>query len=600
MALAPAGAAIAESSARVDKIIVGATKTPHTLGDVPVAADVVTREELQERNVRTVQEALENVTGMAVEAVASMYNERGGLVSMQGLEPRHTLILIDGQRLQGGHQNAIDMQQISIEMIERIEIVKGPASALYGSEAMGGVINIVTRDAPKKPEFSGSLGIGTRGTMIGRVSAGTGNEHVGAHVNYTYGETEGINKDNDPFQEHILQGTFSINLAERAKLKVKPYYSIHEATALDPEVTQERYGGSTLLTWEPDELSSIKLRGSYFSYHNLAEDESTDTILSNTEFEATFSRLLFSTHLVTAGYQYWLDDRDSESQQLFLNQDTHSIYLQDEIDLSPVVFVLGGRLDFHDLWGEEFNPRASLMYKANDKLTFRASVGTAFKAPSLLKLYGFTHPGSITMYAIGNPDLKPEKSVGYQAGIDYQICKGASANVSVFRNDIEDLIDTKVQFFPPGPPWLWQYGEMTFSNVEEAMTQGVEVNLRSCVTNNITARLGYTYLDTENKLTGMELTYRPNHKLAAGVHVDIPDFGARLDFETFYTGERWEDDDNTMKLDDFWIFSASAAKEVGEHAEVFVKVDNVFNEKNIEDDYNIDGREFFAGVKLNF
>ena len=455
-ATTPVGSALAESSAEVEKIIVSATKTPHTLGDVPVAAEVITREELQERNVRTVQEALEISTTLVVESTSG-YNNRG-LIGMQGLEPRHTLVLIDGQRVQGGHQNAMDIQQVSIEMIERIEIVKGPASALYGSEAVGGVINIITRDAPKEPEFSGSLGMGTRGTTIGSVSAGAGTENIGGHINYTYRESEGIDKDLDPYYEHVLQGTLSFDLSDKADLKIKPYYSFYEATALDPEVTQERYGVNTLFSWRPDELSTIRLRGSYFNYHLLEADESTDTILSNTEFEAGFSRLLFGSHLVTAGYEYWLDDRDSESQQLFLNQELHSVYLQDEIDLSPVVLVLGGRLDMHEDWGEEFNPRASLMYDATDKLTFRASVGTGFKAPSLLKLNGFQHGRII---AHGNPDLKPEKSVGYQAGVDYKFCKGVSAGVSVFRNDIEDLIET-----------IFRFPNMYFDNVEEAMDPG--------------------------------------------------------------------------------------------------------------------------------
>ncbi|MCG8345483.1 MAG: TonB-dependent receptor plug domain-containing protein, partial [Chlorobiales bacterium] len=101
-ATTPVGSALAESSAEVEKIIVSATKTPHTLGDVPVAAEVITREELQERNVRTVQEALEISTTLVVESTSG-YNNRG-LIGMQGLEPRHTLVLIDGQRVQGGHQ----------------------------------------------------------------------------------------------------------------------------------------------------------------------------------------------------------------------------------------------------------------------------------------------------------------------------------------------------------------------------------------------------------------------------------------------------------------------------------------------------------------
>lgn len=574
--------------AALDKIVVSATKTPHTLGDVPVAAEVITREELLERNVRTVQEALEKTTGLVVEANSGSYGDKGH-VSIQGLELRHTLVLIDGQRILGGHQNAIDLQQISIEMIERIEIVKGPASALYGSDAMGGVINIITRGAPDKPEFSGSLAMGTRSTTIGTVSAGTGSEHVGAQVNYTFRESEGIDEDYDPYTEHIVQGTVSFNLSDKMDLDIKPYYSYQEMT--EDERFQERYGLNALFKWQPDEYSTARVRGSFFEYQHWTEDRSTDYVLDNYELEVGYSRLLFERHLVSAGYELWQEERDDDGKLLYLDQVLHSFYLQDEIDLSPVVLVFGARLDSHEKWGEEINPKASLMYKASDDLTFRASVGTAFKAPSLLKLYGDFRMGPYLLHA--NPDLEPEKSVGYQAGVDYAFSKDVTAKVSLFRNELEDLIATRIVRRGP-PPW-----GMYWENVEDATTQGIEVNLGARLTDDLSAKLGYTLLDTEDNDTGKELAHRPDHKLFAGVDFRIPATDIRMHVESSYTGERWDDDDNTERLDDFWVWSATIAKEFGEHAEVFVKIDNIFGEEDIEDEYDIDGTEFLAGVRVD-
>ncbi|WP_232319810.1 TonB-dependent siderophore receptor [Prosthecochloris sp. HL-130-GSB] len=142
LAVVLVGASLGEASAAgpddpaLDKIVVTATKTPHTLGDVPVAAEVITREELEARNVQTLQEALEQQTGLIVESNSSGWGDKGK-VSIHGMDQRHTLVLVDGQRVLGGHQDGIDLQQISIGMVERIEILKGPASALYGSDAMG-------------------------------------------------------------------------------------------------------------------------------------------------------------------------------------------------------------------------------------------------------------------------------------------------------------------------------------------------------------------------------------------------------------------------------------------------------------------------------
>ena len=589
LAALPLRDVLSESRATVDKIVVSATKTPHTLGDVPVAAEVITREELLEENIQTVQQALEKVTGITVEANSGSWGNKGN-VMIRGFDARHTLVLIDGQRILGGHQNAVDFQQISIEMIERIEILKGPSSALYGSDAMGGVINIITRGAPDKPEFSGSLAMGTRSTTIGNVSAGAGSGKVGGRVNYTYRESEGVDKEVDPYHEHILQGTLSFDLSDKMDLDIKPYYSYHDMEKQDRY--QERYGFNALFKWQPDEYSTARIRGSLFDYHHWTEDKSTDYVLDDYELEIGYSRLLFEKHLVSAGYEFWQEERDDESKSLLVDQNLHSFYLQDEIDLSPVVLVLGARLDAHESWGEEISPKASVMYKASDALTFRASVGTAFKAPSLLKLYGDWMMGPYMVHA--NPDLKPEKSLGYQAGAEYAFSKNVTGKVSLFRNDLEDLIDTRIVKAGPRPPW-----DMYFENVDEAMTQGVEVNLNAHLSSNISARAGYTLLDTENKLTGKELARRPDHKFFAAMDFKIPTADIRMCIESLYTGERWDNAANTIRLDDFWIWSVSAAKEFSEHTEVFVKVNNIFDEKDIEDEYDIDGVELLAGVKVN-
>jgi len=582
------GNALAEPhSASVDKIIVSATKTPHTLGDVPVAAEVITREELLERNVRTVPEALEQVTGIVIDANSGSWGDKGK-AGLQGLDPSHSLVLVDGQRILGGHENAVDLQQISIDMIERIEIVKGSASALYGSDAIGGVINIITRKAPSGPEFSGSLAMGSRGTTEGSFSAGAGSKTVKGRLQYTYRESDTFDEVYR-YGEHILQGTVSFDLAEHAGLDIKPYYSYQEMP--EEERTQERQGLNVLYNWEPDDRSSLRVRGSYFDYQQWTADRSTDYSLDNYEFEIGYSRMILDRHLLTAGYEFWLEKRDDEGKDLDIDQELHSVYLQDEIDLAPVVVVLGARLDAHEEWGEEINPKASLMYTLSEGLKLRASVGTAFKAPSLLKLYGDGWMmGPFLMHS--NPELEPEKSVGYQAGIEYAVNRDVDAEVSFFRNDIEDLIVERIVYGMPLP------FDIYWENVEKAMTQGVEVNLKTRLSDGISARIGYTWLDTEDKDTGNELTYRPEHKLFAGLDFRIRSAGLGLHLETKYTGERWEDDDNTLRLDDYWICNASLTKELGEHVQAFVRVDNIFDERNIEDEYDIDGIEFLAGVRM--
>lgn len=585
-----AGEAQAETgtqTAILDKIVVSATKTPHTLGDVPVDAEVITREELLKRNVQTAQDALDQTAGVIVEKNSGSWGDKGK-VRVYGLDQRFTLILVDGQRLLGGHQNGIDLQQISIDMIERIEILKGPSSALYGSDAVGGVVNIITRKGTDKPEVSGSLAMGSRGTVVGSVSGGAGSENLKTRFNYTYRESDGIDREYDSYTEHILQGTVSLKLADNAEFTLKPYYSFQDMS--EQEVNQERYGLNAFMDWRPDDKSTLRFRGSLFDFSYWTDDRSEDYALDNYELELLYSRILFDKHLLTAGYEFWNERRDDTGKALKMDQTLHSFYLQDEIDCSPVVLVLGGRLDSHERWGDEFNPKASIMLKATDDLKFRASVGRAFKAPSLLKLYADWMMGPFHVHP--NPDLKPEKSFGYQAGVEYAINRDIVLKATWFRNDIEDMIRT-ITVYGSRPPY-----NMYYENIDEAMTQGMELNFDARFSECVSARIGYTWLDTEDKLTGYELIYSPESKFVSGLDLTLCPADLTLGLEAAWTGEPYTDVDNTDKLEGFWVCNASLTKKFSDQAEAFIRVDNIFGEKDITDEYNIDGTEFLAGLRV--
>ena len=166
-----ASMAQAKEVVELEKTVITATKTMHTLGDVPVAAEVITKEEIKAKNIKTVQDALKYLSGIKVDKFCGGWGDKGKM-QIQGLSANYTLILVDGQKYHGGHGEGVDLHSIPIEMIERIEILKGPASALHGSDAIGGVINIITKSAPKKPMFSASTSFGTRNTQVHEASGG--------------------------------------------------------------------------------------------------------------------------------------------------------------------------------------------------------------------------------------------------------------------------------------------------------------------------------------------------------------------------------------------------------------------------------------------
>ncbi|MEW6102825.1 MAG: TonB-dependent receptor [bacterium] len=578
---------LAEEAIELEKVVVTATKGERVLKDVPVRTEVITSKEIEAKNIKTVQEALKYLTGVKINKSCCSWGDKGK-IELQGLDEKHTLILVDGQRILGGHRNAVDLQQISIEMVERIEVVKGPASALYGSDAVGGVVNIITKSAPLKPIFSTSASFGAHGTQIHEVSGGFKKDRFGGFLNYTYRESEGVSKETDQYWESIFQGSFQYEFTQESKLTLKPYYS--EQRMKYEGRKQERFGLNSIWEWATDELSKLSLRGSLFNYKHLTADKKSDWDNDNYEVELNYSRLLFDKYTLTGGYQLLKEDEDDRGKKYKADQTINSFFIQDEMNFAPFTFVLGTRLDKHDKWGREVNPKASLLYKVIDDLKLRASVGTGFKAPPLVRLYADGwRMGPYLVHA--NPDLKPEDSIGYQVGAEYKFSEKLLTELSLFRNELKNLMSYRIVKKPSPPPY-----DMYWENVDKARTQGIELNLTSQLVENLTTKLGYTFLDTKDESTGKELTYKPKHKLSLELGYEIPKIELSINLEGEYIGRRY--DSNYNRLEGYTIFNLALTKDIGKHAQVFARVDNIFGKKNISDEYDIDGTEFMGGLKV--
>lgn len=570
------------------QVVVTATKTEHTLGDVPVAVDVVTQEDFRKRNVTTVQEALELLTGVRVVENSSSWGNKGN-VEIQGMNANHTLILVDGQKMVGGH-NAVDLQQISLDMVERIEIVQGPASALYGSEAVGGVINIITKSAPEKPFVSLENFLGSRGRRKHSVTAGASTEKLGTLVSYGYNESDGVHASTDRFKEHFFDATFDYKFSPQLKWTLKPHYSHNKMNS--EERVQERLGLNSLVEWSPDELSKLSLRGSMLNYQHWTKDKSSNWDNDTYEGEINYSRLMFDRHTLMTGIHITEEEIEDLGKAYNADQTLYSYYLQDEIDLDPFVLVLGARIDEHDRWDTQVNPKFSLLYKVNEDLKLRGSVGTAFRAPSLAKLYADGwRMGPYMVYA--NPDLEPEESLGYQLGGEYRISKKFLTKLSLFRNEVDDLINYTLGSGYPMP--------MNWVNIDEAVMQGVEWSLDALLTDRLTANIGYTFLDTEDKSTKKELANKPRHKLTLEVGYKIPVIEVLANLEMKYSGRTYSDAANTDRLGGYTTLNLALTKNLGENTQVFARVDNLTGKKNVvTTDYDIDGTEFLAGLRVKF
>ena len=194
----------------------------------------------------------------------------------------------------------------------------------------------------------------------------------------------------------------------------------------------------------------------------------------------------------------------------------------------------------------------------------------------------------------GKFDLDPETCIGYQVGAEYQFSKDYLAKVSLFRNEVEDMISSRI-VRRGSPPW-----DMYWENIDEATTQGVEADLVARLTDNIMAKLAYTYLDTEDEETNKELIERANHKVDLELNWKILELGLNVNITGQYFGRRYEDAENTNKLGDYTLWDLALTKDITKYAEAFVRIDNIFGEENIVDEYDIDGTEFLGGLQITF
>lgn len=571
----------------LEQMVITSSRSEQRVLDAVSIVHVITADDIAARKVQDIQDLLREIPGVQIiESTGSWGN--GGNIQLMGMNSDATLILVDGQRFTGGH-GAVDISSIPVENIERIEVVKGPASALYGSEAMGGVVHIITKKGKQGLHFRAGGSAGSRDRYNANTGADFGTESLRTRIDYTHRQTSGVDTDTDK----VFQDTVSMDVAwqptDKLSLRIQPMISRQKNEVDgDPDRLQQRRRLNAKVDVGIDEVSTLETRASYFSHDHYTRTHSTDAKTGLYEFETGYARQM-GRHLARIGYAY-LGETIDDAIKTYTDdsQDTHSVYLQDEMNFDPFWITLGARLDHHDEWGSEFNPRLGVLFKATDRLRFRASVGTAFLAPTLTQLYADGwRMGPYTMHA--NPDLDPEESLSWQAGVDYQVLDTMLIRLGFFRNEVDDLIETVIVG-----------RHIYYRNVDEARTQGIEATLTWRPIPQFGSVLSYTWTDAENRETGEKLADRPEHK--ATLDLDYaPGWDLRFRLTTSFIGEReYEDTGRRRTRDDYVTMDFVTTWSPISQMDVFLRLENLTNENNVGDEADIDGTEWLMGVNFRF
>ncbi len=621
--------------AKLDEIVITATKTPHTLDDVPVETVVITAEDIHRTNAQNALDILKEVPGITIANHDDVFGSYTWRASMRGLpfDSGYGLVLVDGQRVMGSGQSGgmgeygIGLNQVPVSLIERIEVVKGPGSALYGSDAMAGVINIITRKAPGP---GASKPMGWAGASYGwydvkrKTAAGTEEKAAGdrnmSQAAFGFGDRISDNagyllsygyESADDITVSPLQSDRHSLLAKVDAQPVKSLDTYAKVELGDYEKTGDRSEESYRLAlggnWQASDAHLLGLKGYTYNWdfaHGSPGGANGYKVgdVGYNQVEAQYTWLMSKTNTLIAGTElqrqgidYTILNANGSLITVDESVDTASLYLQDELTLWQQVTLVGGaRYDDHSLFGDEINPRFSAMYKIFDTTTIRGSVGRSFKSPTIRQLYYNSPYRHGTYYAQSNPDLEPEKGIGYGLNVEQRLLDDkVSTSVGYFRNDIDNMViqvDTGTTY--DGLPL------MTYENVQKAWTQGVELMTNAKLLPGFELALSYTYTDSENEELDKELTYLPKHAATLRPSYEYRPWGLGASVGISYLGDQYTNTANTTDIDAHGVIGAKIFKKLSENCKLSVEADDIFdsNESTVNTYYS--GRTIIA--RLDF
>jgi outer membrane receptor for ferrienterochelin and colicins len=509
-------------------------------------------------------------------------------------------------------------------MIDRIEVVKGPGSALYGSDAVTGVINVITKKTPDQP--TGWAGVtygwydvkrdrddGTEEAANGdrnmsQAYAGYGgriSDRVGYLLSYNFDSADDITADPLTSERHSFMGKLDAKMTDTADVSGKLELSDYQKTDnRDEESYRVSVGGN----WQVADRHLLAVKGYTYKWdfiHGAPGDPYgyKDGYVNYNQGELQYTWSM-DNHTLAGGGEYQAQGID----YIILNPDgslitvdetvkTASFFIQDEWSIWDRVTLIGGlRYDDHSVFGDEINPKFSSMIRLLEATTLRGSIGRSFKSPTIRQLYYDAPYRHGDFYAQSNRDLKPEKALGYTLSVEQRLLDDRlMLNLGYFRNDIDDMVvrvDTGEVF--NGLPLV------RYENVEKGWTQGLEFMGSARLTPALELAIAYTYTQTENEESGNELTYVPEHSFSLRPSYSWEEVGLGISAGLYYIGRQYTDADNTKTIDAHTVVDGKIYKSLSDRCKISFEADDIFDSKKSTVDSYYTGRSFAVKLDLEF
>lgn len=624
----PSSAEDAQPASHLDPVVVTATRTQHRLIDTPVITDLITRAEIEAIGAENIGEVLEHKVGVIIHR-----DGHGDGVQLQGLDSEYVLILVDGEPQVGRIAGKLDMARMAVENVERIEIVKGATSSLFGNAALAGVINIITRKSTSPFSINISQNIEQHNTYDSRGAVGLHSGRLNSLLTLSVNRRPPIDLDTSNLTTTIdgyanLTGSARVNyqLSSATNLLFSGQYftqdqdgiSENSGTVYDRLGEIENFSGSLGIEHgfnldNGRRIAPTQLAGKL--YVTRYDDESTVINRDNQETssnnlniqdllkgEIQFDTTLWEKHQFTLGSEITLENLQSqriEGGERGLS--TMSLFIQNEFrPISSFALVIGGRLDNHSEFGTHFSPKLSSLYSVTNDVRLRASYGQGFRAPDFKNLYlNFTNVTS-GYQVLGNPSLQPESSHNWNLGIEYQVTNTLLGRLHLYRNDLFNLIDAERtgQSVAGGNKFEYQ-------NINEAYTEGVDIEVVIGSYRGFSSAVGYAFLRGADKTTGLPLLNRSTHNGTLKFAYLHQDSGFQVDLRGRYASPwgLYDDGDKVLEPEElapsYWIWNIRLSKTLFKSFKASIGCNNLSDFK-IPRYYTFYGRSFYGGLSLAY
>lgn len=632
------------SPLKLNEVVVTGTGTINKLKNSPVAIDVISQRELQNTNIPTFENAM-----IALNPSMSFTpNAMGSYMQLNGLSNRYILVLVDGKKLGGDVGGNVDLNRIDMGNIKRIEVLKGAASSLYGSDAIAGVINIITNKPKDLVNFSTETRFSEYGQFtqnanlylnVGGFSSSTSfqrNQADGWQLN----KKEIINdKEVDTDKQAMLRfysdvfsqrfgykATKELSMYVEGSLFDKKFKRPVSAYGFDMKYVDYSFGagakyllknnGLITLDWNTDRFEYFK------AYLKETKDKNGVTFMpgeeefvrrqkyNNINMKGTFNAGKFNK--VTVGSEYKIDNLYAPADSIGGSRNVYTLafYAQDEINLfGKLNIVPGVRYIYNETFKNRVTPKVSAMYTLHD-FNFRVSYATGFKTPELKQLFmktEVTSKGKTTL-SVGNKDLKPESSNFYSVNAEY-IKDFLSLAVTGYINNLKNKIDTYEIELTPEEIAEGYNKKSSYHNIGRSRIQGVDFTFNSYLGYNLTLGGGYSYVNAKDLDTGKRLQRISRH--TGNVNLNwFKDFGlfkSNFNLNGRLQSRRYYDDGDDARAYQLWNFATRHTfKSInGLVFEPGLGIENIFDfvdDKPFNRNYATlsPGRTFYASLKIKF